>query len=280
LSRDAATIARPLKLTLRMYAAIGAAEFRRYVTYRQAMYAAMFTNSIFGFLRYFALTAAAAGAGGVAAGYDSAMLATYVWVGQGLFGTVALWAPPDLADRIRTGEVLGDLIRPVHPVLQFVAADLGRAGFAALTRFAVPVVVGALAFDLYAPAHPWSYPLFGLSLVLAVVICATGRYLVNATAFWLLDARGPSMGWVAASGTLSGMVFPLAFLPPVAVVAVYLCTPFPYLVQVPLDILVERHSPALTLAMVGGQVGWAVVLLAVAFLVQRRAERKLVIQGG
>lgn len=280
MSRDAATVAHPIKLTLRMYAAIAAAEFSRYATYRQAMAASMFTNSIFGFLRCFALLAAAAGAGGVAAGYTTDRLATYVWVGQGLIGTVALWSAPELADRIRSGDVIADLMRPVDPVWQFVAADLGRAGFAALTRFAVPVVVGALAFDLYVPAHPATYVLFVVSVGLATVVCAACRFLVNSTTYWLLDSRGPVIGWVAVTGALSGLAFPLTFLPPGALIAVYLATPFPSLLQVPIDVLVGRHSTGLTLAMVAGQAAWAVVMIAVARLVQRRAERKLVVQGG
>jgi ABC-2 type transport system permease protein len=280
LSRDAATIARPLKLTLRMYAALTAAEFRRYATYRQAMYASTFTNSIFGFLRCFALLAAAAGAGGVAAGYSADRLATYVWAGQGLLGTVGIWGSTELADRIRSGEVVSDLQRPIDPVWQYLAADLGRAGFAGLTRFVVPMVLGALAFDLYAPADPLTYPLFVVSVLLAVVVCQACRYLVNAAAYWLLDSRGPLMAWMAVSATLSGMAFPLAFLPKAVLAALYLATPFPSLLQVPLDVLVERHATGVTLASVAGQVGWAVVMIAIARLVQRRAERKLVIQGG
>ncbi len=119
-----------------------------------------------------------------------------------------------------------------------------------------------------------------LSVLLATVVCFACRYLVNASAYWLLDARGPQIAWVITSSVLSGMFFPLAFLPPPAVLALYLATPFPSLIQVPLDTLVERHPPGLTLLMVAGQALWAVVMLGCARLVQCRAERRLVIQGG
>jgi ABC-2 type transport system permease protein len=39
-----------------------------------------------------------------------------VWAGQGLIGIVLIWAPKDFADRIRTGDVVTDLLRPVDPV--------------------------------------------------------------------------------------------------------------------------------------------------------------------
>jgi hypothetical protein len=35
---------------------------------------------------------------------------------------VLLWAPPDLAERIRTGDVVTDLLRPIDPVWQLLAA--------------------------------------------------------------------------------------------------------------------------------------------------------------
>jgi ABC-2 type transport system permease protein len=245
------------------------------------MIAAMFTNSVFGFLRCFVLLAVAGGAaGGVAAGYSRERLATYVWIGQGLLGTVNIWSGPELADRIRTGDVVADLLRPVDPVWQYLAADLGRGGFAALTRLAAPILVGALAFDLYAPARLVAYPLFVLSVLLAVVVCFACRYLVNATAYWLLDSRGPQIGWVAVSASLSGMAFPLAFLPAPVATALYFATPFPSLIQVPSDVLVERYPLSTTVTMVAGQAVWAAVMIGVTRLVQRRAERRLVIQGG
>src|SRR5688500_16787533 len=112
-----------------MYAVAG---FRRYATYRQAMVAAIVTNTVFGFLRSAVLLAVAGAA--AAAGYDEPQLLTYVWVGQGLIGVVLLWAPTDLADRIRAGDVVVDLLRPMALVWQQLATDLGRAAFAVLTR--------------------------------------------------------------------------------------------------------------------------------------------------
>jgi ABC-2 type transport system permease protein len=57
-------------------------------------------------------------------------------------------------------------------------------------------------------------------------------------------------------------------------------TPFPSVIQIPLDVLVERGSPGLQLALLGVQVGWVVAILALCRWVQVRGERKLVIQGG
>jgi viologen exporter family transport system permease protein len=101
---------------LRAYLAFAVAGFRRHSTYRQATVAACVTNSVFGFLRAAVMLAVLAGGGSVIAGYDAPKLMTFVWAGQGLIGTVLIWAPPELAGRIRTGDVVIDLLRPVDLV--------------------------------------------------------------------------------------------------------------------------------------------------------------------
>ncbi len=260
-------------------AALVRAGFRRYATYRQATLAAATTNTIFGFLRCFVLVAAAAQTSRTA-GYDAGQLALYCWVSQGLFGVVALWGWTELGDRIRTGEVAADLLRPIHPVLSYLYPDLGRAAYAAVTRFVMPVTVGALFFPLYVPRRVETYPLFLLSAVLAIVVCFGARFLVNAVGYWLLDVRGVLMAWTFATTVFAGLAFPLHFLPGWLRTALWVGTPFPSMLQAPLDVIVERGSTAQLLGVVAGQAAWAALLLWLCLVVQRRATAKVVVQGG
>lgn len=265
----------------RTFAAITGSGFRRYSTYRQATVAGAFTNTVFGFLRTYVLLAVAAGtATGLAGGYEPDQLVTFVWAGQGLLAVVALWGSTELADRIRTGDVASDLLRPVHPVAMYLAADLGRAWHAVLTRFVPPVLTGLLFFDVYLPGQWFTVPLFVVSAALAVVLCFACRYLVNSVAYWLTDIRGPMIAWLVGSGVLGGLFFPLRFLPEQFMVALWVATPFPSMLQTPLDVLVERDPPALRCGIVALQAMWVALLLACCVVVQRRAERRLVIQGG
>ncbi|MFG2167574.1 ABC transporter permease [Micromonospora chersina] len=263
----------------RTFGAIVAYGFRRHATYRQAAVAGVVTNTVFGFLRCY-IFLAVAGAAGTVAGYDRAQLGTFVWAGQGLLAVIAIWGWTELADRIRTGEIAADLLRPVHPVTSYLATDLGRAGFASLARLLPPVVIGPFFFEVYLPRHWATPPLFALSVVLAVLVCFACRYLVNATAYWLQDVRGPMILWTLGSGVLAGLYFPLGFLPGWLEATLRYATPFPSLLQVPLDVLVEREPVPTELGLVGLQLGWAVLLLALCRLVQRRAEHRLVVQGG
>lgn len=264
---------------LELIGAIAASGFRRYATYRQATVASVVTNIMFGFLRTYVLLAMVAVAPHIA-GYTAAQLVTYVWTGQGLLGVVMLWGWNDLAERIRSGDVVTDLLRPVHPVLNYLCADLGRAGYAMIFRFIPPMVAGALMFDAYLPRQLITYPLFAISVVLAVVVCFACRYLVNASVFWLMDNRGVTTLWVFASGLMAGLYFPIRFLPDWVAALVWFATPGPSFYQAPIDILVERDAVPVRLAMIGLQILWAAGLLWLCRVVQRRAERRLVIQGG
>ena len=265
--------------TVRAYGALAGAGFRRFSTYRQATVAGAFTNTVFGFMRCYIMLSVAAVTGQVA-GYRPDQLVTFVWVGQGLLAVVNHWGQQELPERVRSGQVVSDLLRPVDLMAGFLAADTGRAAHAALTRFVVPVAAGLLFFDFYLPGHPWTYVLFCVSTVLAVLVCSVCRYLVALTSFWLLDIRGAQMVWVVASGVGSGLYFPLPLLPDWLVTVLWVGTPFPALMQAPLDVLVERGGTGHGLVLIAGQVGWLAVAIGLARVVQRRALRRLVLQGG
>ena len=152
-----------------LYAAVAVRSFRRYSTYRAATLAGVFTNSVFGVIysyAYLALWNQRPDAGG----YSATDAVTYVWIGQALLMTTALWGggtTDDLADRIRSGDVAIDLYRPVGLIGWYLAGDLGRAAYHVLTRGVVPTVLGLLLFQIALPADAAAALGFVVSLVLA-----------------------------------------------------------------------------------------------------------------
>ncbi|MGD9531565.1 ABC transporter permease [Pseudonocardia sp.] len=250
------------------------AGFLRYSSYRQAALAGLTTNVVFGLLRTAVLVAVLAERGTVA-GYDVAAAVTYVWLGQGLLTVVLLWGDVELSRRIRSGDVVVDLGRPWDLQAARLAGDLGRAGFAVLTRLVPPAAFGALVFGFRWPAHLGTYALFALSVLAAVVVSFAVRFLLNLSAFWLLDARGVLAVWGVVGGLLAGLVMPLPWFPEWARTALW-WTPFPALFQTPIDVFLEQASwPAVI-----HQVLWMVLLLAAGRVVLERGGRRLVVQGG
>jgi len=258
-----------------VYLRLAAAGFRRWSTYRTAAFAGMATNVVFGFMRCAVLLTVFANAARVA-GYDPAAAVTFVWVGQALLDVVLAWGNTQLAERVRSGDIAIDLVRPWDLQLALLAEDLGRAGFSMVVRFAPPMLVGAAFFELRLPAAATGWAVFAVGVLLAVVVGFALRFLLNLSAFWLMDWRGVFGMYAVASGILGGLVLPIGMFPPWARVAIW-CTPFPATVQAPADLLVGRGSPVPLLA---HQLAWAIALLWLGRVVLRRAERVLVVQGG
>ncbi len=117
-------------------------------------------------------------------------------------------------------------------------------------------------------------------MALAIAICFACRYVVNATSYWLLDGRGAQIAWSMTSTLLGGLYFPLRFLPTPLAATLWLATPFPSLLQTPLDIAVERASTLGAIGFIGVQLMWLILAFGLAAAMQRRGERKLVAQGG
>ncbi len=264
-----------------LHVAIATRAFRRYSTYRAATLAGIFTNSVFGTIysfAYLALWTASPGAGG----YDSQDAVTYVWLGQALLMTIALWGggtTDDLAERIRTGDIAIDLYRPVGLVGWYLASDLGRAAYHLLTRGLAPTLVGVVVFDISLPASPLNALAFAVSLVLAVMVSFAIRFLVASTAFWLLDQSGVKVMSGAFAIFFSGMMLPLVLFPGwLGTVAQAL--PWASYVQVPADIWLGKHTGSGLLGALGFQVFWTVVLLVACQGVLALATRKVVVQGG
>jgi len=193
--------------------------------------------------------------------------------------TIYIWGWNELAVRIRTGDVVTDLQRPVDFQGNWLSQDLGRALYHALFRGLPPFVVGALVFRLHLPSHPWTVAAFMLSLLLAVCISFAIRFLVNVLAFWILDYRGV-IGLATVFWTFfSGSVVPLAILPGGLRTLAEL-SPFAGMLQVPIDVFLEQQRGLALAGALALQAAWAVLLLAAGRALLGAATRRFVAQGG
>ena len=119
---------------MRPYLELARSEFARYSTYRMAILAGVFTNTVFGLIRVSVLIAAITAAGGAVAGYGVEEASTYVWLGQAFLAPIMMYGWSEIADRVQSGQIAVDLARPVDLQLAWWARDLGRAAFALPTR--------------------------------------------------------------------------------------------------------------------------------------------------
>lgn len=253
--------------------------FRRWSAYRLATAAGAFTNTVFGLIKASITMATIGAAGGTLAGYDAITGATYAWLVQALLAPLGLFGWDELATRIRTGDVAVDLARPVDPQFAFLAADLGRAAYSFIPRGAPPLLAGALVTGMALPAEPLPYLLGTGSVLVGVALSFAGWWLINLAAFWLLDLRGPRMLYTVATQVLSGLLIPVHWFPGwLGTLAAW--TPFPSILQTPVDIVMARIDGREALVAVGVQIAWLAGLLMLGRVVFRLGTRKMVVQGG
>ncbi len=253
--------------------------FRRVSHYRLAALSGVFVNTVFGYLRAAVLLTVAASVGGEIRGLDQVDLATFAFVSQGFIMIVGVFGERELAERIRSGDVVIDLYRPADLQLWWLAMWLGRSAYSALARGVPPVILGALAFDLRWPDPWWHWLVFALSAFLATIVGFSIRFCSNLVAFWLLDSRGIDQMVTVLVDFFAGLLLPINLFPSwLEIVARVL--PFASMLQLPVEIYLGRWDGWRLAWIVGQQALWAVVLLGAGRMILAAASRKVVVQGG
>ncbi|MFE2959390.1 ABC transporter permease [Nocardia tengchongensis] len=254
------------------------AGFRRQSHYRLAMAAGLATNLVFGFVRAAVLMTAVRQNNGFG-GYDRGTIGAYVWLSQALLGAIAFWILPDTVERIRTGDIAIDFLRPVDIQFAHLAEYLGRASCALAPRGLPAIAVGALTFGLAFPDTPGPYLLGALSLLLAMILSFLSMFAVSLAGFWLIETRGLRSLHMICGTFLAGLFAPVHLFPDWLRALAY-ATPFPSMLQWPVDLLSGRTTGTAAVEIVAVQCFWLVVLVGLGQLLLRAGRRKLEVQGG
>ncbi|MFE9246899.1 ABC transporter permease [Nocardiopsis sp. NPDC006938] len=266
---------------MRVHCAVYARGLRRYSTYRAATAAGVLTNAVFGAINAMVLLALFEARPEIN-GYDATDAVTQVFVAQALLAPLAIMGPAlDLSERIRTGAVGVDLLRPVPLLGWYLAQDLGRSTYDLVFRGVPTFVFGALLFTLALPGDPLRWLLTLGSFGLAVVVSFALRYLYSVAGFWLMDTRGVWAVMGPAGPVLAGALLPLTLFPtPVADVLRLL--PWAAMVQIPAEVFLGKDTlpGGSVLGGLALQAAWAAALLALAAWLTGRATHRVVVQGG
>jgi ABC-2 type transport system permease protein len=211
-------------------------------------------------------------------GFDATDAVTFTFVAQGLLMVLGMFNDTEIADRISSGDVIVDLQRPYDHQAWWAGVSYGKAAYYLVFRGVPPFLAGALVFHLQVPSIG-DGAAFVASVALAVGVAFGWRYLLQLTAFWLLDVRGANqLGWLAAQ-FLSGAFLPIVFFPDwLEVLARAL--PFASMMQLPVEVWLGRHRGVELLGVFALQAGWALALVVAGRCVMSRAVRRVVVQGG
>lgn len=262
-----------------VYRRLLVAGFRRQWHYKLAMFAGLFTNSVFGFVRASVMVAAVGATGGFG-GYDAGSIGAYVWISQGMLGALQfLSAEHELGERIRSGDIVVDFLRPVDIQLSNLATDIGRGVCALIPRLVPSLLIGSLTFGLVLPGTPGSYLLGALSLLLGIAISCLALFALTTVGFWVVETRGFRTLYQTCGPFLAGLFVPVHVFPDWLRTFAH-ATPFPSMLQVPVDVLSGRVTGWPAAQVVGTQIFWLLAVGALGRVLLAAGRQKLEVQGG
>jgi ABC-2 type transport system permease protein len=184
-----------------------------------------------------------------------------------------VWIIWDMEREVRMGELSPHLLRPVHPLLRYLAMALADKPLRALV--ALPLFAGTM---LLAPwARPPFVPLNALALPLAIALAFalyfTMQSCIGLLSFWITQVIAIQELWFGIYSLASGFLIPIDLFPePVAAVLHYL--PFRGLLAFPLELLLGRLGPAQVAEGLALQAAWAAFFFALLLLLWRRGLRQ------
>lgn len=268
------------------YAALASMRLRAILQYRAAALAAVATQLFWGLLRFMILDGFYR-SDPSASDFTTVHLASYVWLGQAMFGLFPMNVDPLASDRIRSGAVAYELLRPLDLYANWAVSVVGwRIGRTALRAvplllFAAVVLplVGARTWALGPPAGAGAAIGFAAAVALGVLTGMAVTLLGQTVMLWTLSSTGWNAILPLAAWICSGMVVPLPYLPHWAQ-AVLELLPFAGLIDTPFRIYSGHLAGSEALRALLVQAAWVVALVAAGHRLMAVGIRKVVIQGG
>lgn len=250
--------------------------------YRTAALAGIVTQFAWGFLEIMVFRAFYEAD---AAAFPMSLSATvsYVWLQQAFLAFFMVWMMEnEIFDAIVGGGIAYELCRPVDIYwMWFSRSVANRAARAVLRCFPVLLVAAflPLPYGMAAPVSPAAFLWFLAALILGLLVTVAFCMLVYVLAFFTVSAQGLRILCVSLVEFCAGAVIPLPFFPEKLAKLMELL-PFAAMQNVPLRIYGGSLSGDEMLRAVALQLFWLLALTALGKLLCRRAQRRVVVQGG
>ncbi len=185
----------------------------------------------------------------------------------------------DLDQKIRSGDIAVDLIKPFHFPLTLVADGLGRSLFAALFSVLPTLLLAALFFEFQAPASIGNGLAFGLAFGLALAISFALACLAGMLGFYFLATFHFQWALGALRSLFAGTMVPLWFYPD-GLRALANGLPFQFLAFFPAATWMGELSGLEIARNLALGLAWSAALLGLCWWMWARIVRRLVVQGG
>lgn len=261
-----------------MYRSVVLAQLKEEFAFKYRIFFRLLSSLIYIVMWWFIWTAIFASSGtGVIEGFTLTAMITYMIVANciGWFSDnmVEYW----MEDDVKTGDIATLLIKPFKYPLYTFFLGLGRSLYNTVTAIIPVLLIGIAFFNMTMPVDA---VIFFISAALGFLIEFLLAFIVGLWAFW---TSGSIWGLRHAKNMttviFSGAWIPLAFFPAwLASIANFF--PFKSSYSTPLLIYLGTLNGAEMLYAIAQQLFWVLSLSALSYFIWRRAERRIIVQGG
>lgn len=274
-------------MNLRPYAKFFSTRFQSLVQYRAAAWAGFVCQFFWGIIMIMAMEAFYRSSTISRPPMELGQVIAYIWLGQAFLGMLPWNVDRDMMDMVEDGSLCYELLRPLDLHSYWYLRALSWRLTTMLLRVVPQIVFSALILPvlgldrwaLILPADPLVYPLWLLTVALALLLSAAITTVANISLLWSLSGTGTSQLTGALVTLFSGMVVPLPFYPD-KWQGLLRFQPFHGLVDGPNRIFTGDIPPDQVPLEWGLQLFWIGVFLLVGRLMVRSGKRRLVVQGG
>jgi ABC-2 type transport system permease protein len=189
------------------------------------------------------------------------------------------WLAWQLNEEVRDGTVAMRMLRPVQPLVTYVAENLGGLPLRIL------VCIPVLLFGFFTYGEGFVGARGGRLLLCAVAVLGGWaltmlfNLVLGCLTFFIENSRRLVDVWMALFFVLSGYLVPIEMFPP-GLRAALDWLPFRYQVALPVELLMGLHDARDALVLIGRQWGLIAVMLFVLTMVWRSGVRRYSAFGG
>jgi ABC-2 type transport system permease protein len=211
----------------------------------------------------------------VLAGYGAAGMIGYI-----SFNQVILWLSTTthglgIEERVRTGQIALDLVRPVHLFWFSTAREAGSMIYNAMFT-SLPLYVLYVTFlGLPVPQDPLVWLRTALALIMASYSGACIGYCIGVTSLWTIESRWFTLFNYSFSFVLSGFLLPIEWMP-TWLRYVAEASPYPIFHSVPTRLYLGKAGAASLLI----PFAWCIAFTLGSLAMTRIVRRKVEVQGG